>query len=131
MAHSGSHSVEITGGSADLSAWRALINTGALTPGEKLQATVWAKGTQATGSNLVSIAWFNASNNYLSHATSSPLPAGTSTWTELGVDAMAPPEAAYAVLYLQSIGDTGSVWFDDATDDRGALASRARFRRSG
>jgi hypothetical protein len=115
VAHSGSYSVEITGGSADLSAWSSLINTGELTPGEKLQATVWAKGSQATGSNVVSVAWFNASNNYISNATSSPLPAGTSNWTELGVNAVAPAGAAYAVLYLQSIGDTGSVWFDDAT----------------
>jgi hypothetical protein len=43
------------------------------------------------------------------------LPAGTSGWAELGVNAVAPAGAAYAVLYLQSMGDTGSVWFDDAS----------------
>jgi hypothetical protein len=113
VARTGSRSVEIVGGSGELSAWRALINTGFMDTGEKLQATVWAEGPEATGSNLLSIAWFDASNDYLSHSTSSPLPSGSSTWTELSVDAMAPPGAAYAVLYLQSIGDTGTVWFDN------------------
>jgi len=46
---------------------------------------------------------------------SSPLPSGNAGWTELGVDAVAPPSAAYAAVYLQSIGDAGSVWFDDVS----------------
>jgi hypothetical protein len=62
----------------------------------------------------LSIAWFDASNDYLSHTTSAPLPSGSSTWTELSVDATAPAGAAYAVLYLQSNGGAGTVWFDDA-----------------
>jgi hypothetical protein len=65
--------------------------------------------------NVLAIAWFNAANNYLSNAVSPSLPAGTSGWAELGVNAVAPAGAAYAVLYLQSMGDTGSVWFDDAS----------------
>ncbi len=113
VARTGSRSVGITGGSGQLSAWRGLINTGLMYTGEKLRASVWAEGTDATGSNLLSIAWFDASNNYLSHSTSAPLASGSSTWTELSVDATAPPGAAYGVLYLQSIADTGDVWFDD------------------
>lgn len=114
VARTGSLSVEIAGGSDELSAWRALINTGLMYTGEKLQATVWAEGSEVTGSNLLSIAWFDASNDYLSHTTSAPLPSGSSTWTELSVDATAPAGAAYAVLYLQSNGGAGTVWFDDA-----------------
>ena len=115
VAHSGCHSVEITGGSQDQSAWKTLVNTGALSTGEKLQATAWAEGRRATGSNMLAVAWFSTTGTYLGNATSSPLPAGTSTWTELGVNATAPAGAAYAVLYLQSSENSGSVWFDDAS----------------
>ena len=91
------------------------VNTGALSTGEKLQATAWAEGLGATGSNMLAVAWFSTTGTYLGNATSSPLPAGTSTRTELGVNATAPAGAAYAVLYLQSSENSGSVWFDDVT----------------
>ncbi len=111
--HAGSYSVEITG-SGTQAAWTQVINTGALSTGEQLQATAWAEGTVATGTNYLSVAWFGASGNYLSSNVSSPLPDGTSNWTELGVNATAPAGAAYGVLYLASAKDTGSVYFDDA-----------------
>lgn len=41
--------------------------------------------------NVLAIAWFNAANNYLSNAVSPSLPAGTSGWAELGVNAVPPP----------------------------------------
>ncbi len=76
---------------------------------------MWAEGSGSTGANMAAVAWFNAAGTYLSNNTSSPLPAGSSNWTELGVNATAPAGAAYAVLYLQSSNNSGSVWFDDAT----------------
>jgi hypothetical protein len=115
VIHSGSPSVEINDGSGALSAWRSVLNTGAITIGEKIQVTAWAKGSAATGSNVVAVAWFSSSNNYISNQMSSPLPAGNSGWTELGVDAVAPPGAAYAVVYLQSVGDAGTAWFNDVS----------------
>jgi hypothetical protein len=115
VGHAGSYSVEITGSSQDISAWTTLINTGALSTGERLQATVWAEGSADTGSNMAAVAWFDASGNYLGNTTSSPLPDGTSSWTELGVNATAPAGAAYAMLYLQSSDNSGSVSFDDAS----------------
>ncbi len=117
VAHTGTYSVEISGSQSqqDLAAWTQTINTGALTAGEELQATVWAQGSAATGSNMAAVAWFGPSGNYLGNTTSSPLPDGTSNWTELGVNATAPAGAAYALLYLQSSGNSGSVWFDDAS----------------
>ena len=113
-ARSGTYSAEITG-SGSQAYWKQLINTGALTTGEQLQATVWAEGSAVTGSNVVAVAWFGASGNFIANAMSSPLPGGTSNWTELGVNATAPAGAAYAVLYLQSANDSGSVFFDDAS----------------
>ena len=113
-AHSGNYSAEITG-SGTQAAWTQVINTGALTTGEQLQATVWAQGSAATGTNDLEVAWFGTGGNWITSNVSSPLPEGTSNWTELGVDATAPAGAAYAVLYLVSSKDTGSVYFDDAT----------------
>ena len=115
VGHSGPTSVEIADGSGAQSYWDSVLNTGALTTGEKLQVTAWAEGSAVTGSNVVAVAWYNSSNNYISNQMSAPLPSGNSRWTELAVDAVAPAGAAYAVAYLQSIGDTGSVWFDDVS----------------
>ena len=112
--HSGSYSVEISG-SGTQAAWTQVINTGLLSTGEQLQATVWAEGAAATGSNTVAVAWFGTNGNYISNNVSAPLPDGTSTWTELGVDATAPAGAAYGVLYLTSSKNTGNVYFDDAS----------------
>jgi hypothetical protein len=114
VTHSGSPTVEINDGSGDPSAWRSVLGTGTISAGEKIQVTAWAKGSAATGSNALDVAWFNSSNNYISNQVS-PLPSGNSNWTELGVDAVAPSGAAYAVVYLQTITDTGTVWFDDVS----------------
>jgi hypothetical protein len=59
--------------------------------------------------------WFGPGGNYISNQVSTPLAAGASGWTELGVDAVAPAGAAYAMVYSQSTGGTGKVWLDDAT----------------
>ena len=112
-SRSGSSSVEISG-SGHQAAWSQVVNTGALRTGEQLQATVWAEGSAATGSNDLSVAWFGSSGNYLSGSMSAPLPQGTSDWTELRVDTVTPSQAAYAVLYLGSSHNAGSVFFDDA-----------------
>ncbi len=113
-ARSGSYSVEISG-STSQAAWTQVINTGALSTGEQLQATVWAEGSAATGANTLAVAWFGPTGNYISNNVSAALPDGTSNWTELALDAVTPAQAAYAVLYLESSSNNGSVFFDDAS----------------
>jgi hypothetical protein len=118
VAHTGTNSVSISGSTGPQDAqpaWTQVANTGVLTAGQNFQGTVWAEGSAATGQNVISIAWFGSANNYLGNATSATLPAGTSTWTELGVNATVPSGAAYAVIYLQSTGNTGTVFFDDVS----------------
>jgi hypothetical protein len=112
--HSGTYSAEISG-SGPQAYWKQMINTGALTTGEELQATVWAEGSAVTGSNVAAVSWFGSNGNFISNVMSSPLPGGSSGWTELGVNATAPAGAAYAVLYLQSANNSGKVFFDDAS----------------
>ncbi len=113
-SRSGSYSVEISG-SASQAAWGQVVNTGLLSTGEQLQATVWAEGSATTGVNDLKVAWFGPGGNYLSSSVSAPLPDGTSSWTELSVEAITPANAAYAVVYLDSSHNAGSVFFDDVT----------------
>jgi hypothetical protein len=116
VAHTGANSVEISdtsGPNDEQPAWTQTANLGPLSAGQNVQATVWAEGADATGTSEMAIAWYDASENYLGSDQSQPLTPGTSTWTELGVDATAPAGAAYAVVSLQSYQNSGSVWFDD------------------
>ena len=113
-AHSGNYSAEITG-SGTQAAWTQVINTGALSTGEKLQATVWAEGSAATGTNDLERGLVRRQRQlHLQQRLVAPA-RGTSNWTELGVDATAPAGADYGVLYLPSSNNTGSVFFDDAS----------------
>jgi hypothetical protein len=114
VSHSGSASVSISDSGSQAS-WTQSASTGVVTAGQRLQATVWAEGTGVTGYNVLAVSWFDADNDYLGNDVSSPLPLGQSNWTELGVDASAPAGAAFAVIYLQSSNDSGTVWFDDAS----------------
>jgi len=82
---------------------------------EAFRATVWAKGSSATGSNCIAISWFGADRAYLGQSQSAPLPPGNSEWQLLGVTSVAPPGAAYEEVHLKSSYNTGTVWFDDVT----------------
>jgi hypothetical protein len=126
VAHAGSASVELGPTAGTISAqpgWSSLINTGPLAAGRHFQATVWAKGTNVTGNPTMAVAWFDINNRWLANSTSLPLAGGSSNWTELGVNTTAPANAAYARVYVQSIGNTGQVWFDDvAVTNYGSVA---------
>ena len=76
---------------------------------------MWAEGSAATGANDLAVAWFGASGNYISSNVSAPLPEAPRTGPSSAVDAVTPAQAAYAVLYLESSHNTGSVFFDDAS----------------
>jgi hypothetical protein len=87
-----------------------VINT---VPGVNYTATVYAKGVNATGSNRITIAWFDVNGSYINNCASTTLPAGNSDWTLLSVSCVAPANAAYPEIHLQSSGNTGAVYFDD------------------
>ncbi|WP_285555820.1 glycosyl hydrolase [Actinoplanes regularis] len=82
-------------------------------PGGKWHAEAWAKGQNATGSNQIALSWFDANNKWLGQAQSKQLPAGTTGWIRLTVDATAPAGAASVQLHLKSGDNSGTVWFDD------------------
>ncbi len=86
-------------------------------PGRSFSAVVWARGEDVTGSNRISLSFFDSSGRFLFQRESADLPQGTTNWTRLVVSAVAPKRAASLQLHLKSSGNDGSVWFDDASVD--------------
>ncbi|BBH64012.1 hypothetical protein ACTI_06970 [Actinoplanes sp. OR16] len=82
-------------------------------PGQKWHAEAWAKGAGVTGANEIALSWFDANDKWLGQSSSKQVAKGTSNWTKLTVDAVAPAGAASVQLHLKSGDNAGSVWFDD------------------
>ena len=82
-------------------------------PGQNWHAEVWARGNAATGATQIALSWFDAGNRWLGGASSASLPPGTTNWTKLSVDQVAPAGAASLQIHLKSGDNTGTVWFDD------------------
>jgi hypothetical protein len=116
VAHSGSASARIsnsTAGKGDAAFYLTPVE--AIRSGHEYEASAWARGSRATGTNRITLAWFDASGRFLRLNASPMLPGGNSDWTPLAVRGVAPQEAAFVQLHLASKNNRGSVWFDDVT----------------
>jgi Cellulase (glycosyl hydrolase family 5) len=82
-------------------------------PGQKWHGEVWAKGNAATGSTQIALSWFGADDQWLGGASSASLPLGTTNWTKLSVDGIAPAGAASMQIHIKSGANSGTIWFDD------------------
>jgi hypothetical protein len=82
-------------------------------PGQKWHGEVWAKGNAATGQTQIALSWFDINDKWLGGASSASLPAGTTNWTKLSVDGVAPAGAASMQIHLKSGDNSGTIWFDD------------------
>ncbi|MFI1990898.1 cellulase family glycosylhydrolase [Actinoplanes sp. NPDC020271] len=82
-------------------------------PGQRWHAEVWARGKNETGSTQIALSWFDVNDRWIGGGSSADLPSGTSDWTRLSVDGVAPAGAASLQVHLKSGANTGSVWFDD------------------
>ena len=82
-------------------------------PSQKWHGEVWARGNAATGSTQMALSWFGINDKWLGGASSVALPAGTTGWTKLAVDGVAPTGAASMQIHLKSGENSGTVWFDD------------------
>jgi hypothetical protein len=83
--------------------------------GQKWHGEVWAKGNAATGQTQIALSWFDANDKWLGGATSASLPAGTTGWTKLSVDGIAPTGSASMQIHLKSGDNSGTIWFDDVS----------------
>ncbi|HWS39245.1 MAG TPA: cellulase family glycosylhydrolase [Actinoplanes sp.] len=90
--------------------------TSPITPvqgGQQWHAEAYASGVSATGITEVALSWFDINGTWISQNTSNRLPAGTTAWTRLFVDAVAPATATSVQLHLKSGDNTGTVYYDD------------------
>ncbi|WP_307873119.1 glycosyl hydrolase [Paractinoplanes ovalisporus] len=81
---------------------------------QKWHGEVWARGNAATGTTQIALSWFDANDKWLGGVSSNWLPVGTTGWTKLSVDGVAPAGSASMQVHLKSGENTGTVWFDDA-----------------
>ena len=84
-------------------------------PGARWHAEVWARGSNATGTTQIALSWFDIDDKWLGGNASAALAPGTTGWTRLVVDQVAPAGAASMQVHLKSGGNQGTVWFDDVT----------------
>ncbi|MCM4078371.1 cellulase family glycosylhydrolase [Paractinoplanes hotanensis] len=82
--------------------------------GQKWHAEVWARGNAATGTTQIALSWFDIKDKWLGGSSSTWLPVGTTGWTRLVVDAVAPAGSTSMQVHLKSGANKGTVWFDDA-----------------
>jgi hypothetical protein len=76
--------------------------------------TVYARGTQATGSNDVALAWFDAHGAWLGNTVSRPLQPSVGGWQKLVVSGTAPADARAVEIHLRSEGNDGEVAYSEA-----------------
>jgi len=81
--------------------------------GQKWHGEVWAKGNAATGTTQIAVSWFDINDKWLGGTNSASLPAGTTNWTKLSVDGVAPAGSVSMQIHLKSGANTGTIWFDD------------------
>ena len=116
-AHTGKWSISFTRTGKDPSgapSWRVSPIT-PVQAGQKWHGEVWAKGTAATGSSQIALSWFDINDKWLGGATSASLKAGTTAWTKLSIDGIAPAGSASMQIHLKSGDNSGTVWFDDVS----------------
>jgi hypothetical protein len=119
VAHSGTASARISNSSVTGTAQPSFFITPPMgvIPGDEYDVSAWARGASASGINRIELAWVDANENWLRTDSSQRLPGGTSPWTKLVVQAVAPPGAAYVEIHLESRQNPGTVWFDDVSFD--------------
>jgi hypothetical protein len=83
--------------------------------GQKWRGEVWARGAAATGATQIALSWFDVNDKWLGGSSSVSLPAGTTSWTKLAVEGIAPAGSASMQIHLKSGENKGTVWFDDVS----------------
>jgi hypothetical protein len=115
QAHSGKWSVTLTN-TGKTTAGSPSFRVAPIAPvysNQKWHAEVWARGNATTGTTQISLSWFDLEDRWLGGANSATLPLGTTNWTKLAVDGVAPAGSASMQIHLKSGENKGTVWFDD------------------
>jgi len=87
----------------------------AVRSGQTWRVSVQARGTDASGLNDVTLAWFDGSGRWLGNTSSNSLTPGTTKWATLIAIGLPPSGAEAVQVHLRSSGNGGSVFFSRAT----------------
>lgn len=113
VGHSSAASLKVSNTDANGSGmWVVPVNAHVV-PRQVVNASVWAKGENSAGYNLLSLSFFDSTGVYCGAVESKTLASGSRGWTQLTATGKAPRCANYVRLYLKSFSNTGDVWFDD------------------
>ncbi len=113
VAHSSTASLKVSNTDATGSGMWVVPVDAQVVPKQVVSASVWAKGSNSTGYNVLSVDFLDPTGVYCGGIQSKALMNGTSGWTQLTTTGKAPKCANYVRIYLKSFSNTGSVWFDN------------------
>ena len=94
----------------------------AVRPGQAWRVSVLGRGTDVSGLNDVTLAWFDGSGRWLGNTSSKPLAPGSTGWRSLAAFGSPPAGTASVQVHLRSSGNYGTVYFSRATWTAGPLA---------
>lgn len=114
QVHTGTSSIKIqsTQGPGALSRWSYTTST-PTAPGRTYKATVWAKTQGVTTYAILNMRYFNGIASVVTIPSTMTVK-GTTDWTQISVQGIAPPLSNRIILEFMLYG-TGTVWFDDVT----------------
>jgi hypothetical protein len=84
-------------------------------PGEIWTVTVHARGTDASGTNDVVLAWSDGDGHWLGNTPSDPLRPDVRGWQALAATGPAPADARSVEIHLRSEGNDGAVAYSQVT----------------
>jgi hypothetical protein len=116
-AHSGKWSVSLAN-TGKTAAGSPSFRVAPITPvvaAQKWHGEVWTKGNAATGTTQIALSWFDINDKWLGGVSSASMKTGTTAWTKLTVDGVAPAGSASMQIHLKSGDNSGTVWFDDVS----------------
>ncbi|HYE34678.1 hypothetical protein, partial [Methylocaldum sp.] len=114
VAHTGKASLKIVSSQPNgaITRWLSRTKRITATAGETYTATAWLKSQNLAQNGMLTINFWNSSGQHLGSYNSPTQVRGTSNWTPVSVDAMAPLGSAYARVEFRLYG-SGTLWVDD------------------
>ena len=117
-AHSPTHALRTSSDTIALCRWFTKPTLTAVEPGSRYTVSAWFRTADVNGNARLGLNFWTRARDYIAPTIlSSRTVTGTQDWTNLEVQATAPPGAAYARVELRLNGP-GTLWADDLSVTR-------------
>jgi hypothetical protein len=111
-AHSGSYALKIVSSSSGLTRWMSVTTAIRASAGKTYSVSAWLKTSGASGGAVPAVDFWDASSTYLGTTVTSATVSGTQPWTQVSLQALAPPNTVYLRVEFRLNGG-GTLWADD------------------